>query len=1027
MADDKKVLSLNNVKIVKNYIQQSIEDASSMLNSEYNKKLSEINSEIEIIKSNNTLEGLEELRLELDALNANFEDKKEALEILKTDFENLSNGITDGTVFSEGQLNEIIKTALIDETVITDEMVSTPNVFTQKIVALIGNFGKINAGQVEAGTLKGSTIESTNKINGTNDPVWTINNSGSGYLANKNISWDKNGNVTFGNNVKLKWGNVEGGDTAISSAVSNVSQSISNRLNEVESKLENYQSGSGSTNVESVTAMLNAWSDDKKLNPTELNALLDDCNKIDKEYLSLKSDIDSLNTDLENWAKNVETGKTPSDLGTSNKTSAEVIRSFKIDITELTDKRNAVINIKYYYTSLSLDPNNYNCIEISNTYPLSGISDYYKTQNEYILKYQRSSTEYLSGARFGSKATYIGSTGIYSGTISGDNIVGEKISGLTVQSGTDGTLNGGGTGPCWKLNNDGSGYLAKKNINWTADGTVTFGNNVKLKWGNNIDGAPDMTKYATKEDLNSIEGGGITQTMFTELGDTWIKTTEVEAQNLKIRKIETKSEAKDSIEIKDNYIHCLNDNGNKNLVISSNDIDTDMVDALANSNVFSEEDLWGFSNLKNAIISPMGQRALEVLNEPDSILPLLEFDKKGNREFTKLYDIPVTPKFEYTTYTKSNYISDEHINLDIINNYNIPGNESMLLDTATFGDIIAASVDKTANSIGYLFKDSTIRIYPKLSTISNFREAYSSGNNRFLSLGTSYPSYWNFLGDYICTLYKKNSDGTWKPTNFTRLPQAEKSIINVKSGEITFKNRNWSNIIGTILQNGTPVTQQSLHNLYYNGVIEFNITESGEYGIAITLTNAEYYYSDGISETKNVLPYFFVSNDVFNLVPLSDDGGSSDPANVPSLLGVGDGFDEGPVNITRPSLQPDDNIGGSGSGSSGSSGSGSGSSGSDTTFEPTILPGGIDGLNASYDLEIINNTIPDGYTEIGKNGLVTYNGQNLLACYDKGIEMKTRIKSGQNILTNNFYGFKVTPDGLYYCNGGTEYKKWTPS
>lgn len=36
-----------------------------------------------------------------------------------------------------------------------------------------------------------------------------LNQDGSGHLANKGISWDKQGNVTFGENVKLEWSNLD--------------------------------------------------------------------------------------------------------------------------------------------------------------------------------------------------------------------------------------------------------------------------------------------------------------------------------------------------------------------------------------------------------------------------------------------------------------------------------------------------------------------------------------------------------------------------------------------------------------------------------------------------------------------------------------------------------------------------------------------------------------------------------------------------------------------------------------------------
>ena len=248
MADNNKIVTLGNIAILKDYINKNIEKASKILNEEYDAQFDVLQQSITALENLGTLDELAKLQLKLDALNANFEDKKQALESLKNDFEKLSNGITDGTVFSAGQLNEIISTALIDDTVITDDMVSTENVFTQKIVALIGNFGKINAGQVEAGTLKGSNIESTNTINYTNDPVWRLNNNGSGWLANKNISWDEDGNVTFGSGVSLDWSNID------SSGINTELEELSNQIANVQNTADTANAAANAASTAANTA-----------------------------------------------------------------------------------------------------------------------------------------------------------------------------------------------------------------------------------------------------------------------------------------------------------------------------------------------------------------------------------------------------------------------------------------------------------------------------------------------------------------------------------------------------------------------------------------------------------------------------------------------------------------------------------------------------------------------------------------------------------------------------------------------------
>lgn len=59
--------------------------------------------------------------------------------------------------------------------------------------------------------------------------------------------------------------------------------------------------------------------------------------------------------------------------------------------------------------------------------------------------------------------------------VSADNITAGIISACTIQSGTD--------NPTWKLNSDGSGYLANKNITWKSDGLAVFSGQIQASSG----------------------------------------------------------------------------------------------------------------------------------------------------------------------------------------------------------------------------------------------------------------------------------------------------------------------------------------------------------------------------------------------------------------------------------------------------------------------------------------------------------------------------------------------------------------
>ncbi len=65
----------------------------------------------------------------------------------------------------------------------------------------------------------------------------------------------------------------------------------------------------------------------------------------------------------------------------------------------------------------------------------------------------------------GTYLTYIGSDGIYTGTLAAENIKAGTISSCSIQSSS--------SDPTWKLNSDGSGSLASGNISWDKSGNVT--------------------------------------------------------------------------------------------------------------------------------------------------------------------------------------------------------------------------------------------------------------------------------------------------------------------------------------------------------------------------------------------------------------------------------------------------------------------------------------------------------------------------------------------------------------------------
>lgn len=224
--DSKKLLTLGNVEAIKDYIDTTsgnikyyideefkdtvntkIEQAKGELNDNFIAKTTEITNKITLLEqtSGNKNE-INELRLQLDAVKTDNDAMNTALESLSKELETGLNDVS-GSIMSAGQINDLVSTALINSVNISDDAVEAPTVYTQNLVALIGKFGQIRATNIVGSEISGKTVKST-------DGSWELNNNGAGKLANGNITWTENGDVTFGPNVKLNWSNIEGSDDA---------------------------------------------------------------------------------------------------------------------------------------------------------------------------------------------------------------------------------------------------------------------------------------------------------------------------------------------------------------------------------------------------------------------------------------------------------------------------------------------------------------------------------------------------------------------------------------------------------------------------------------------------------------------------------------------------------------------------------------------------------------------------------------------------------------------------------------------
>ena len=76
---------------------------------------------------------------------------------------------------------------------ITAESAIVSKLFSEEIATNKINALNIVATDISAEVISGKTIQSSNTIN----PSWTLNNGGDGWLANKNISWTEDGDITI--------------------------------------------------------------------------------------------------------------------------------------------------------------------------------------------------------------------------------------------------------------------------------------------------------------------------------------------------------------------------------------------------------------------------------------------------------------------------------------------------------------------------------------------------------------------------------------------------------------------------------------------------------------------------------------------------------------------------------------------------------------------------------------------------------------------------------------------------------------
>lgn len=353
----------------------------------------------------------------------------------------------------------------------------------------------------------------TKHTGGSGAPRWQLYKDGSGYVADGQISW-QGSNVTLGNNVKIKWTNVDGGKDYVDGQNNAVNERI-NTLNTELNKLDTQVSilsnlTGGSTSV--LNEFIDIWTNDDYIDSNEIAQISKEYNQLNAEYNKVIGIAEDLNKKLQDAANKTNLDPTDADYLPY---PAEDFTNDIVDLTDLKELYGKAKDVYEYYTNpenlvKDEEGNSKGYVLRDTRYDINAFATYYAEQTDVVSKCNVGLSNLQQHTRFGSKFTYIGSDGIYSGSIAADQITGLVTTSTVAQSSKEDVLpeglvwyektedgfeeitgDGKTEGPLWQLWAEGSGHLAKGNINWDAAGNINVGNIASI----NNSGDGTITKY----------------------------------------------------------------------------------------------------------------------------------------------------------------------------------------------------------------------------------------------------------------------------------------------------------------------------------------------------------------------------------------------------------------------------------------------------------------------------------------------------------------------------------------------------
>lgn len=135
------------------------------------------------------------------------------LDSLKSKFKTGEDGKTylDSSALNEADIYNLSVAALGNDIKDSEGTLHENALFAKQIVGVISTFGSVKADNIIGDTITGKTIQSAdtdadgNIIEGSKGNAWKLESTGAGRLANGSITWDADGAVTLGPNVKFTW------------------------------------------------------------------------------------------------------------------------------------------------------------------------------------------------------------------------------------------------------------------------------------------------------------------------------------------------------------------------------------------------------------------------------------------------------------------------------------------------------------------------------------------------------------------------------------------------------------------------------------------------------------------------------------------------------------------------------------------------------------------------------------------------------------------------------------------------------